>query len=90
MPLCLQIISECKERVKKAPACVSRHGIRDFSFTNDECFSKIKIISKYSRFWLIGPSVNWGSRLYGTNVKEQNLIEKIARDFIVYLGQHAI
>jgi hypothetical protein len=41
----------------------------------------------YSTFQLIGPSVNRGSHLYGTNLKEQNLIEKIARGFFAYLGQ---
>ena len=44
----------------------------------------------YSRFWLIGPMVNRGSRLYGTNCKERNVIEKIASVFFAYLGQHAV
>ena len=39
----------------------------------------------YSRFWLIGPLANRGSLLYGTNLKEQTLIEKIARVFFAYL-----
>jgi hypothetical protein len=45
---------------------------------------------KYSRFRLIGPSVNRGSCLYGTILKEQNRIEKIARVFFNYLGQEKL
>jgi hypothetical protein len=37
--------------------------------------------------WIL---VNWGSRLFGTNPKEQKQIKNITRICFAYLGHHAV
>lgn len=43
----------------------------------------------YSRFWLIGPSINRSSHLFERNLEKQIPIKEMIRVFLNYLGQHA-